>query len=95
MRRGSCFEKCAQHGDDFSWMREERRVPRFGDLHESCVGQQLRERCRGSRMHESVVFTCDDERWYAYVAKRRSLIDGVQHDFWRVDEQRLRAALAR
>jgi hypothetical protein len=24
-----------------------------------------------------------------------TLIDGVQHDFWRVDEQRLRAALAR
>jgi glutaredoxin len=23
-----------------------------------------------------------------------TLIDGVQHDFWRVDEQRLRAALA-
>jgi glutaredoxin len=24
-----------------------------------------------------------------------TLIDGVQHDFWRVSEQRLRAALAR
>jgi glutaredoxin len=24
-----------------------------------------------------------------------TLIDGVQHDFWRVDERRLRAALAR
>ena len=31
-------------------------------------------------MHESVVFTGDDERWYAYVAKHRSLIDGVQHE---------------
>jgi hypothetical protein len=24
-----------------------------------------------------------------------TLVDGVQHDYWRVDEQRLRAALAR
>ena len=32
-------------------------------------------------------------RWWEQIPV--TLIDGEQHDFWRVDEQRLRAALAR
>lgn len=36
----------------------------------------------------------DDLREYADMIPV-TLIDGVQHDFWRVDEARLRAALSR
>ncbi len=33
------------------------------------------------------------ERWWDQIPV--TLVDGVQHDFWRVDEARLRKALAR
>jgi glutaredoxin len=33
------------------------------------------------------------ERWWDQIPV--ILVDGVQHDYWRVDEQRLRLALAR
>ncbi len=45
---------------------------------------------------DDVDITSDPElqaRWWEQIPV--TLIDGVQHDFWRVDEQRLRAALAR
>lgn len=43
---------------------------------------------------EEVDITTDDElyrRWWEQIPV--TLIDGVQHDFWRVDPDRLRAAL--
>ncbi len=42
-----------------------------------------------------VDITCDpelQEKWWDQVPV--TLVDGVQHDFWRVDEARLRKALA-
>jgi glutaredoxin len=42
-----------------------------------------------------VDITSDEElfrRWWEQIPV--TLVDGKQHDFWRVDEQRLRAALA-
>ena len=33
------------------------------------------------------------EKWWDQIPV--TLVDGVQHDYWRVDERRLRAALAR
>lgn len=33
------------------------------------------------------------EKWWEQIPV--TLVDGVQHDFWRVDEARLRSALAR
>lgn len=43
---------------------------------------------------EEVDITTDDElfrRWWEQIPV--TLVDGVQHDFWRVDPDRLRAAL--
>jgi glutaredoxin len=43
-----------------------------------------------------VDITTDDElyrRWWDQIPV--TLVDGVQHDFWRVDPDRLRAALTR
>jgi len=45
---------------------------------------------------DDVDITSDPElqaRWWEQIPV--TLIDGVQHDFWRVDENRLRAALSR
>lgn len=45
---------------------------------------------------EEVDITSDPElqaRWWEQIPV--TLVDGVQHDYWRVDEQRLRSALAR
>jgi glutaredoxin len=45
---------------------------------------------------EEVDITTDPElhaRWWEQIPV--TLVDGVQHDFWRVDPQRLRAALRR
>ena len=44
---------------------------------------------------EEVDITSDDELqrlWWDQIPV--TLVDGVQHDYWRVDEQRLRTALA-
>jgi glutaredoxin len=43
---------------------------------------------------EELDITADDElfrRWWEQIPV--TLVDGVQHDFWRVDPDRLRAAL--
>ena len=45
---------------------------------------------------DEVDITSDPElqaRWWEQIPV--TLVDGVQHDFWRVDETRLRAALSR
>lgn len=45
---------------------------------------------------EEVDITSDPDlqaKWWEQVPV--TLVDGVQHDYWRVDEQRLRSALAR
>ena len=45
---------------------------------------------------EELDITTDDElyrRWWEQIPV--TLVDGVQHDFWRVDADRLRAALTR
>ncbi len=45
---------------------------------------------------EEVDITSDPDlqaKWWEQIPV--TLVDGVQHDYWRVDEQRLRSALAR
>jgi glutaredoxin len=45
---------------------------------------------------EEVDITSDPDllaKWWEQIPV--TLVDGVQHDYWRVDEQRLRKALAR
>jgi glutaredoxin len=45
---------------------------------------------------EEVDITSDPDlqaKWWDQIPV--TLVDGVQHDYWRVDEQRLRSALAR
>ena len=45
---------------------------------------------------EEVDITSDPDlqaKWWEQIPV--TLVDGIQHDYWRVDEQRLRSALAR
>lgn len=45
---------------------------------------------------EEIDITSDPDlqaKWWEQIPV--TLVDGVQHDYWRVDEQRLRSALAR
>ena len=48
----------------------------------------------GSRWEERDITSTDSELREYWDMIPVTLIDGVQHDFWRVSEDRLRAALA-
>ncbi len=49
----------------------------------------------GVRWEERDITQSDDDLLQYWDMIPVTLIDGVQHDFWRVSEQRLRAALSR